>query len=292
MAVVSHDIGKVSLTFVAKFLSACGINFKEIPELAKADPVLERGSGGHAGVSQATAEELDVPKHVAEILGHHRFNPSVDDKRGYAESFGGFVLFDQRRKLVAALKECLQAYWPTFENAAQAREVAGLTSVEDWLGSGEFFEAPSADWRPNISVALNDAGFIKPIIRPNLSFTEVFDPINKKMQPCEKATGIYFALPTQLTSKKIYDRFNAFLEQILAPETHNRALLLHSGVWLLDGRELRLAHSCQRLSSSGWRKLAVNVNRQLVRVSPAYRNIEMNWAFELFPTRNDYGKSI
>ncbi len=38
----------------------------------------------------------------------------------------------------------------------------------------------------------------------------------------EKATGIYFALPTQLTSNKIYDRFNAFLQQIVSTETPTR----------------------------------------------------------------------
>lgn len=50
----------------------------------------------------------------------------------------------------------------------------------------------------------------------------------------EKATGIYFALPTQLTSNKIYDRFNAFLQQIVSTETPRHALLLHSGAWLMD----------------------------------------------------------
>lgn len=275
MAAGAHDIGKVSPTFVAKILYACGCDFKAIPELANADPRLESGWGGHAGVSQATAEEIGVPKYVAEILGqHHGFNPSVDDKRGYAELFGGVAWFEERKKLIAALKDCLKSDWPTFESAAQARVVAGLTSVADWIGSGDFFEDPAADWRPNISAALNDAGFIKPVIRSSLSFTEVFDPISNRMQPreaqslfleqvagpgvyileaqtgmgkteaalyaayqllaAEKATGIYFALPTQLTSNKIYDRFNAFLEQILDQGTPNRALLLHSGAWLLD----------------------------------------------------------
>ncbi len=50
----------------------------------------------------------------------------------------------------------------------------------------------------------------------------------------EKATGIYFALPTQLTSNKIYDRFNAFLHQIVSTETPQHALLLHSGARLMD----------------------------------------------------------
>jgi CRISPR-associated endonuclease/helicase Cas3 len=279
MAAAGHDIGKVSPTFVAKILAASGVDYKSIPELSSTNPELEKGWGGHAGVSQATAEDIDTPKYVAQILGqHHGFNPNVDDKRGDAEVFGGVAWFDERKKLVAALKSCLNSDWPTFEHAAQARVVAGLTSVADWIGSGQFFEDPTQDWLPNISAALNDAGFIKPAIKSGLSFTDVFDPVTRQMQPREaqtvfldqvtgpgiyileaqmgmgkteaalyaayrlladkKATGIYFALPTQLTSNKIYDRFNAFLDRILGPDTPNRALLLHSGAWLLEQSEI------------------------------------------------------
>ncbi|STT04165.1 CRISPR-associated Cas3 family helicase [Klebsiella pneumoniae] len=48
--------------------------------------------------------------------------------------------FDERKKLVDKLKAEFSADWPTFDSAAQARVVAGLTSVADWIGSGEFFE--------------------------------------------------------------------------------------------------------------------------------------------------------
>lgn len=53
--------------------------------------------------------------------------------------FGGAQWFDERQKLVAALKAHFQTDWPMFDSAAQARVVAGLTSVADWIGSGEFF---------------------------------------------------------------------------------------------------------------------------------------------------------
>lgn len=49
-----------------------------------------------------------------------------------------------------------------------------------------------------------------------------------------QACGIYFALPTQLTSNKIFERFNGFLERILETDCHRRALLLHGKAWLLD----------------------------------------------------------
>lgn len=47
-------------------------------------------------------------------------------------------------------------------------------------------------------------------------------------------SGIYFALPTQLTSDKIYERFQPFLKKILADEDAQtrRTLLLHGKAWL------------------------------------------------------------
>lgn len=54
-----------------------------------------------------------------------------------------------------------------------------------------------------------------------------------KMLESGNATGIYFALPTQLTSNKIYERFNQFLTTILDEHCpHRKALLLHGNAWL------------------------------------------------------------
>ncbi|MDP1369110.1 hypothetical protein Q6248_29645, partial [Klebsiella pneumoniae] len=77
-------------------------------------------------------------------------------------------------KLVDKLKAEFSADWTTFDSAAQASVVAGLTSVADWIVSGEFFENPEQAWQPVINSALNNAGFIKPVIRQGLSFAEVF----------------------------------------------------------------------------------------------------------------------
>lgn len=275
MAAACHDIGKVSPTFAAKLFAACDVNDQRLSALSAVNPELETLWGGHAGVSQATAESLQAPRYVPEILGqHHGFNPALNGRRGDADVFGGSLWFDERKKLVDKLKADLVADWPAFNSVAQARVVAGLTSVADWIGSGEFFENPDQAWQPVIAAALNNAGFIKPVIRQGLSFADVFFPDDPSKRPREaqwrfidqvsgpglyileaqmgmgkteaalyaayqmlaqeKATGIYFALPTQLTSNKIYDRFDAFLQQIVSAETPQRALLLHSGAWLMD----------------------------------------------------------
>lgn len=51
----------------------------------------------------------------------------------------------------------------------------------------------------------------------------------------EAATGIYFALPTQLTSEKIHERLGRFLDRILDPASGlDRAYLLHGSAWLQE----------------------------------------------------------
>ena len=47
------------------------------------------------------------------------------------------------------------------------------------------------------------------------------------------ASGLYFALPTQLTSNKIYERVESFLEKILFDtDLNNRLQLLHGAAWM------------------------------------------------------------
>ncbi len=116
--------------------------------------------------------------------------------------------------------------------------------------------------------AVSEAGFHKHVIKKGLSFREIFGftslPVQEKfvhtitgpgvyileapmgLGKTEAAlyaaysllsqnitTGIYFALPTQLTSNKIHERVNSFLLKISdSPEVSLHAKLLHSAAWL------------------------------------------------------------
>ena len=269
-AASTHDIGKVSPYFFEKIRQGCSRSPAAWPVLKGISPTLERAWGGHAGVSQVVAKSLQAPKYVAEILGqHHGFSPSIAGRRANDEVFGGDSWQAERENLVVELKRLLDADWPQVVSTAQARLLAGLTSVSDWIGSGEFFEDPDAPWETNINPALDRAGFISPTFRSGLSFQQVFDfeprPVQQQfidqvvvpgtyvleapmglgkteaalyaaysMLTSGQATGIYFALPTQLTSNKIYGRFNDFLGAILAEDCTHRSLLLHGGAWLLE----------------------------------------------------------
>lgn len=273
----AHDIGKLSPCFVEKLRRACTDGYWTLPAL-NANPALEREWGGHAGVSQATAAALNAPRWVAEVLGqHHGFSPMLGGRHAECEVFGGHAWQKERQALLAELEKRLGMSWPHVESVAQARVLAGLTSVADWIGSGEHFEDPARPWQANVARALRDAGFVLPIYREGLSFEQVFgfaphssqqqliDTVNGpgvyvleapmglgkteaalfaayRMLVSGQACGVYFALPTQLTSNKIHERFNRFLAGdghsgtpgILHESCARNALLLHGNAWLLE----------------------------------------------------------
>lgn len=270
LAASAHDIGKVSPCFVEKIRRACTSHLITLKALPNINPALEKNWGGHAGVSQLTAKAIGAPDYIPEILGqHHGFSPNIRGHRANDDIFGGPAWQKEREALVAELKQRMDTDWPLVSSAAQARLLAGLTSVSDWIGSGHFFEDPASPWAENISPALDAAGFVPPSYQKNLAFEQVFSFSPREAQQLlvaqvdgpgvyvleapmgigkteaalyaayrllEKgdATGIYFALPTQLTSNKIFERFSDYLSAILAPDCQHRSLLLHANAWLLD----------------------------------------------------------
>ncbi len=268
----AHDIGKVSPTFQEKIRRGTdGYIWNSCLELKSAEPSLETNWGGHAGVSQAAAMAMGAGKFIPEILGqHHGYSPDLAGRLASDTPFGGNPWQEQREALANELKTVLQCSWPKLGTILQARVIAGLTSVSDWIGSGPFFENPSADWKPRIKEALDDAGFTSPKLLPGKEFVEVFGFEPNPMQSeliqqvrgpgvyvleaamgtgkteaalfaayqtlvYGQATGIYFALPTQLTSNKIHDRVNDFLQHILDIDCDRQAaLLVHGSAWLKE----------------------------------------------------------
>ena len=136
---------------------------------------------------------------------------------------------------------------------------------------GETIQPDCAVLAEMASEAVDAAGFVPPRIKKGLSFTDVFrveaprDVQEKLIEAVDspgvyvleapmglgkteaalyaayqamsenRATGIYFALPTQLTSNKMVDRVNQFLDAILEEDCqHRRSLLLHGSAWLMN----------------------------------------------------------
>lgn len=264
-----HDIGKVSPTFQKKIYQALTTSNNEIiSRFSNINSEIEKNWGGHAGVSQVTAEYQKIGRYIPEVLGqHHGFSQNLS-YRANADVFGGDPWLLQRIELIKSLKEILQCEPPQIRNEAQSLVLAGLTSVSDWVGSGHLFENPEEEWVGKIEQALDQAGFIAPDFRQGLSFFDVFELkenpsqsmfiakadkpgvyvleapmglgkteaalyVAYRLMEDRKATGFYFALPTQLTSDKIHERVDSFLAKVLSDRSpHRSALLLHGNAWL------------------------------------------------------------
>lgn len=69
--------------------------------------------------------------------------------------------------------------------------------------------------------------------------------------------GIYFALPTQLTSNKIFDRFSQFIAKVSTGRSNSVIKLAHSASWLNDKKSImEISHreltSVERYDGSEW----------------------------------------
>ena len=270
-----HDIGKVSPFFYEKIRLNClsDPSLAEHPLVAlNLNPDLENQWGGHAGVSQLCASYMGSGEEVSKVLGqHHGYSPVLGARHVLDETFGGRDWQYQRERLVQEIQARTQETWPQIQGAEKLKLISGLATVADWIGSGHHFEDPRLDWRPLISKAVDDAGFLPPQIKKGLSFQEIFNfhPREAQSVLCDAvrrpgvylleasmgmgkteaalfsayqmlqsglARGIYFALPTQLTSNKIFDRFNYFLSKILDNQESgaHATRLLHAGSWMLE----------------------------------------------------------
>jgi len=267
-----HDIGKVSPTFQEKIYRGTD-NYvpNSLASLSHINPALEKNWGYHAGVSMATAHALKIGRQIPQIIGqHHGYSPELNGLVAEDNVFGGALWQERRVELVQNIKMATGLEFPVIKNPLQAKAVAGLTTVADWIGSGPDFDNPAVAWQPLIKGAVDAAGFVTPTIVKGLGFNNIFGfkprgiqellTENAKMPgtyileapmgigkteaalyaaysiiAAGQATGFYFALPTQLTSNKIHDRVNDFLKKILTSECpHRRALLLHGNAWLKE----------------------------------------------------------
>jgi len=276
-----HDIGKVSPSFQKMIYENVEESFKEaLVDFSQVDKSFASRlkAGFHAAVSQVSLDK--VGNYIPEIVGiHHGFSPTTGHLVSGCALHGGKSWQGERLKLISKLKKNLsysETFWPKFSET-QANVIAGLVTVADWIGSGDFFSEYTRDDKLAIynleeqcKIAVAQAGFRKIKVKPDLSFTDIFPfcPnisqatfVSKTKTPglyileapmglgkteaalyaayqlldTGQATGIYFALPTQLTSEKIHERMGAFVERIVDSNYgYTRTHLLHGDAWLKE----------------------------------------------------------
>ena len=255
-----HDIGKISPYFQAMIHEATH-DLPRYPQLLSFAGALN--PLGHASVSQAAL--METSRAVAEIAGWHHGAPpeacAADD-----EICGGEPWQAARLALLSRL--CEGRTLPARLSREQKTLLKGFTAVADWISSGTIFDDPGEDWRPFVAQAVDEAGFRPVSFVPGLSFENVFgfapNAVQKAMMQIVsgpgvyaleapmgmgkteaalfaayrllsegKAGGLYFALPTRLTSNRIFERLLPFLRATLAPGSrHAATMLLHGASWL------------------------------------------------------------
>ncbi|MCP4648594.1 MAG: CRISPR-associated helicase Cas3' [PVC group bacterium] len=262
LVAASHDIGKVSPAFQEKIHRSLGII------LNLANPELDKIIGYHATVSQSTL--VCQNEYIPRIIGKHHGMSPAPQNLGIPEDekYGGKNWQNLREELVTELKNTFKNDWPEIQTSLQSDVLSGLTCVADWIGSGSLFDNKEKLSDTIIAEAVDRAGFVPPRINTRLNFEDIFtfSPKQSQIKLIDTVTsqgafvleapmgsgkteaalyaayrameegsakGIYFALPTQLTSDKIYHRMNKFLEKIIAKDCpHRHSLLLHGSAWL------------------------------------------------------------
>lgn len=265
LVVAVHDVGKVSPCFQGMIHGVTG-DFSAFPALAPFRLMPKKL--GHASVSQAAL--MEISPSVAAVAGRHHGMPpeacSADD-----EICGGRPWQALRLELIRRL--CGGRALPSRLSAEKKALLAGFTAAADWIGSGSLFDDPAEDWRPLAPRAVAEAGFRPVSFVPGLSFEDIFGFVPSAVQKTMAqavtgpgvhvleapmgsgkteaalfaayrllstgaAGGLYFALPTKLTSNKIFERLLPFLHAVLTPESRDAAaLLLHGGAWLYATHE-------------------------------------------------------
>ncbi len=258
-----HDIGKISPTFQEKLYLVWG------EKLGITNPDLDETIGYHFTVSRDTLREFcPYVDYVPDIVGrHHGVSPS-QEKDPESEIYGGKAWQDLRKDCIQNIKKEMGCDIPEINNPLSADILSGLTTVSDWIASGTFFDNNNDHTNDTIISAVNNAGILQPCIKKNLTFESIFGftprLLQEKMSIINNdglyiveapmgmgkteaalwaaykqlsqgnATGIYFALPTQLTSDKMHERMQLFFDKIIDSDTQQRPLLLHSAAWLKD----------------------------------------------------------
>lgn len=272
LIVAVHDIGKISPTFQLKLAKAIFKNSwkTEHPELCPYENYEEQLFGGHPTVSYAFLRNIN--ESVALVAGQHHgsIHPQAEVKVDCSDGFGGEPWANLRKQEFENLCKFFESCLECKLTSTQISLLSGLTCVSDWIGSGYFFDNPIENSEGDISKAVESAGFNKFVVKKNLSFNDIFgfspNPTQEtfvkrisspgvyvieapmglgktelalyaayKLLSTGQASGIYFALPTQLTSNKIWSRVSDFLSSILTVNTSGmETFLLHSNSHLIQ----------------------------------------------------------
>ena len=257
-----HDIGKATPFFLSKIYRSINILFPW-------NNIVTDIPGGHAECSQRIL--LHTGAAFAKLAGAHHGSTPQDLRlqSGSMEHILGNKEWENSRcNFLKKLHEDLNL--GDVGNIPKDRETITLGAVilADWLSSS--MDLPADTLLPDqksIRKVIENAGLLPVSWKTKLPFHEIFgfspNPLQKacagiahpgsiivieagmgsgkteaalylahQLLAAKKANGLYFAMPTRLTSEKIYDRLNTFLSHTIPAAENRNALLIHGEAWL------------------------------------------------------------
>lgn len=257
-----HDIGKATPFFLSKIYRSINILFPW-------NNIVTDIPGGHAECSQRIL--LHTGAAFAKLAGAHHGSTPQDLRlqSGSMEHILGNKEWENSRcNFLKKLHEDLNL--GDVGNIPKDREAITLGAVilADWLSSS--MDLPADTLLPDqksIRKVIENAGLLPVSWKIKLPFHEIFgfspNPLQKacagiahpgsiivieagmgsgkteaalylahQLLAAKKANGLYFAMPTRLTSEKIYDRLNTFLSHTIPAAENRNALLIHGEAWL------------------------------------------------------------
>lgn len=258
-----HDTGKISPGFQKKYFS--DYVRKKLPELSNANESFEEL---HAIISEAAVreylKEFTDDSAAGKIVGIHH-GDHKDAYRNKITKYGGEKWAEERIKFISEMTKKYGSL-PKKDALSRAQQavLSGLVCISDWIASNETLSCSDEEKAKN---AIQQCGFIKPQIRKGLSFYDIFasnpyeiqktfiDSVNGpgvyilesstgsgkteaalyaayKLMTQSHNNGIYFALPTRLTSDRIHQRVQKFADKIC--EFRTPVMLAHGSAWLND----------------------------------------------------------
>jgi len=283
-----HDVGKISPGFQKKhFNNYLREELPELAEVQFSNFCSNHAEISEAAIRDFLNEFLDDSA-SGEIVGAHhgtRNNPQTNKEciyggKNWAKERLHFISELTKDFGIPPNKDQI--------NAIQKYILAGFITISDWIASDEiFFPADGFAKKDDIGKIANKAvescGFRKLHTKPSLSFKEIFGFTARDSQKAliksvnspgvyilEAETGsgkteaalyaayrmisagynngIYFALPTKLTSDRIHKRIQPFVNKIC--NQHTPVMLAHGSAWL--NKELdEILHSGGKALSAG-----------------------------------------